>query len=145
MALYSAHTNLRKTNGAELDRKFANERETLMGDYFLIMLALIILVVNLPQMQNTKTEGNIATVNVNAIVDRQIKEMAKSELDNQSTEKTIAAFTKQLSIELTQLANEKKAVILVSEAVIAGGTDYTKLVEERIHSANRANRANLQK
>jgi hypothetical protein len=81
----------------------------------------------------TRDKSNVALVNINAIMNRYIHSMAKSTLDDQTLQSRTAIFMKKLEEELHRLAQEKKIGLLVSEAILVGGVDYTGEIEHRVY------------
>jgi hypothetical protein len=83
----------------------------------------------------TRDKSNVALVNINAIMNRYTHSMAKSILDDQTLQNRIAIFMKKLEEELHCLAKEKKIGLLVSEAILVGGVDYSAEIEHRVYRA----------
>jgi hypothetical protein len=81
----------------------------------------------------TSDKSNVALVNINAIINRYIHSAAKSTLDEKTIQNNTAKFMKKLEEELHRLAEEKKIGLLVSEAILVGGTDYTADIEARVY------------
>lgn len=81
----------------------------------------------------TRDKSNVALVNINAIINRYIHSAAKSSLDEKTIQDNTAKFMKKLEEELHRLAQEKKIGLLVSEAILVGGTDYTADIETRVY------------
>jgi type-F conjugative transfer system protein TrbI len=105
----------------------------MMGRALLIIVGTVLFCMCLQEY--TKNNSTVALVNINAIVNRYIHSMAKSKLDEPTLQKNTALFMKKLEEELSRLAEEKKIGLLVSEAIIAGGTDYTADIETRVYRA----------
>jgi type-F conjugative transfer system protein TrbI len=81
----------------------------------------------------TCDKSNVALVNINAIINRYIHSAAKSNLDEKTIQENTAKFMKKLEEELHRLAQEKKIGLLVSEAILVGGVDYTSEIEHRVY------------
>ncbi len=74
---------------------------------------------------------NLCSVNVNLIVDDFIKTMAKSNIPANALEKSTHDYMRQLQVEITKLSKEREAILLLSEAVVAGASDVTEIIKSR--------------
>jgi hypothetical protein len=78
--------------------------------------------------------AQIGTVNITGMVNAFVKSQANLNLPSNELNEKVKVFGKNLEASLHEVANEKKVVLLPSEAVIAGGVDYTDYVKQRLKS-----------
>lgn len=76
--------------------------------------------------------NKIGTVNITGMVDEFIKRESAKHLSEQSLKLEVKRYGDLLESQLKQVARNGNIVLLPSEAVIAGGKDYTMIVRERI-------------
>lgn len=74
---------------------------------------------------------NLCSVNVNLIVDDFIKTMAKSNIPANALEKSTHHYMRQLQVEIAKLSKQRQAILLLSEAVVAGSSDVTEIIKSR--------------
>lgn len=72
---------------------------------------------------------NLCSVNVNLIVDDFIKTMAKSDIPANELERSTHDYMRQLQVEIAKLSKERQAILLLSEAVVAGASDVTEIIK----------------
>jgi len=73
-----------------------------------------------------------AKVNVTAIVDQFIQQESAKHLSEIDLKSEVQWFGKQLEKNLQQIAKKNHLVLLPSEAVIAGVSDYTAVIQRMI-------------
>ncbi len=71
---------------------------------------------------------NIGTVDIVAITSEFVRNEAKNNHSKQEKETAIKSFSYRLEASLNELSRSQSLIILPKEAVIKGGTDYTKTV-----------------
>lgn len=76
--------------------------------------------------------SRIATVNVTVLQDSFIKETTKQNISKEEMASRVALFSQQLNQAINQVSKDKQATLLISEAVIGGGQDYTQMVAEAV-------------
>ena len=86
----------------------------------------------------SKTAPRIGTVNITSLVDQFVQMQASNNSSAQEKQIQIKAFGESLEAHLKEIAAKEKVVLLPSEAVIAGATNYTQelrqqLKEQAIH------------
>ena len=86
--------------------------------------AILVLIITHFISQPTK---KIVTVNITGIVNQFIKDETHKNLPNETIEKEVKNFGNKLESTMKQYANQHNLVLLPSEAVIAGSTDYTDI------------------
>jgi flagellar hook-basal body complex protein FliE len=79
-----------------------------------------------------KKPNSIATVNMIALQDSFVHETARESLSQEEKQQRVALFSQLLMQSINQIAKEKQAAVLLSEAVIAGNQDYTEEVANLI-------------
>lgn len=97
-------------------------------------VAFILSIINF-QLKPHHNKINIATVNVNAIMTNYIQKQAKLNVDSALLQEATKAFVHQLEKEIKILSDKKEIILFVSEAVLAGGHDYTAELEQRVYQA----------
>ncbi|CAM4391247.1 MAG: hypothetical protein LEGION0398_MBIBDBAK_00173 [Legionellaceae bacterium] len=70
----------------------------------------------------------IATINITRVINGFVKEEAQKNLSSDTKKAHVKAFGKRLEKSLLKIAHDKQVVLLPSEAVIAGASDYTSLL-----------------
>ena len=68
----------------------------------------------------------VASVNLTGIVNAFVKETAKQNLSEKEMGSRVAQFSEQLNREVEALSLSRHLILLPSEAIIAGGKDYTQ-------------------
>lgn len=76
----------------------------------------------------------IATVNITGIVDEFIKQESAKHIPEQTLKADVKHYGDLLEKELKLFSRETNLVLLPSEAVIAGGHDYTTIINKRLAS-----------
>ncbi len=110
-----------------------NVKSTLTKSGKILFIALSAVLFCMCVKEYTCDKSNVALVNINAIINRYIHSAAKTNLDEKTMQENTARFMKKLEEELHRLAKEKKIGLLVSEAILVGGTDYTADIETRVY------------
>ena len=78
-------------------------------------------------------EVRIGTVNVTGLVNRFIKQESNKNISDDQLKKEVKHYGITLNKELELLSKQKRVVLLLSEAVIAGGSeDYTAYINQRL-------------
>jgi flagellar hook-basal body complex protein FliE len=95
---------------------------------FGVLGALLVQLVFIPQ----RTAPAIATVNLTALQDSFIRETAKQSLSQEAMKQKVTSFSQQLTQAINKLASEKHVTILLTEAVISNGKDYTQEVANTV-------------
>lgn len=78
------------------------------------------------------TASTIATVNITALQDSFVRETAKQSLSQDEMKQKVTAFSQQLTQAINRIASDKHVTILLTEAVLANGKDYTQEVANRV-------------
>ncbi len=78
------------------------------------------------------TSSSIATVNITALQDSFVRETAKQSLSQDEMKQKVTQFSRQLNQAINKIANEKHVTLLLTEAVISDGKDYTQEVVNRV-------------
>lgn len=79
--------------------------------------------------------SRVATININAIMMKYVQTQAKATIDSDVLQKDTKAFVKQLEHEIQTLSKNKNITLFVSEAILAGASDYTPELESRVYKA----------
>jgi len=88
------------------------------------------------------SSSTLGTVDITGIINQFIKlESAKNDSPDVVKE-DVRAFAHQLEMTLRQLAKEKHLVLLLRDAVSAGGQDYTDVVNQRMQGWVNAHQTN---
>jgi flagellar hook-basal body complex protein FliE len=74
----------------------------------------------------------IATVNITALQDGFVRETAKQPISQEAMKQKVALFSQQLTQAINNVAKNNHVTILLSEAVISQGKDYTQDVANRV-------------
>lgn len=94
----------------------------------LFVIAVILLLKVIP------AQSPIATVDVTGIVRQFVRSQAKLNLPPKALEQRVNRFGHQLEATLNRIAQERHLVLLPQEAVIAGVSDLTPLVKQRLET-----------
>ena len=89
----------------------------------LIITALLMTVAAF--IQFFRPASTIGTVNVTGIVNSFVKETSQQNLTPEEKQKKVILFGKMLDQVTAQVAKKRGVVIVLSEAVVSGATDYT--------------------
>lgn len=98
-------------------------------------VAFILSLVNYQLKINVNHKSSVATVNVNAIMMNYVQKQAKLNVDRALLQEATKTFVRQLEKEIKILADKKEITLFVSEAVLAGGHDYTSELEQKVYQA----------
>lgn len=101
----------------------------------IISVALILSLLNNQFALRKNNESHVATVNVNAIMTNYIQKQAKLNINSAHLQEATTAFVRQLEKEIKILSDKKAEILFVSEAVLAGGHDYTSELEKNVYLA----------
>lgn len=101
----------------------------------IISVALILSLLNNQFSLRKNNKSYVATVNVNAIMTNYIQKQAKLNINSAHLQEATTAFVRQLEKEIKILSDKKAEILFVSEAVLAGGHDYTAELEQNVYLA----------
>jgi len=90
------------------------------------MLGALVIIFIFSFMQ--KPFPTIATVNITGIVDRFIKEESHKNLEPNLLKKEVKEFGNKVDFVLSHYSKQNNIIFFPSEAVIAGGKDYTPAI-----------------
>lgn len=82
-------------------------------------------------------QPQIATVNLTGITSSFVKETAKEQLTPVQMKQQVTHFGELVDQSVKQIAKQKGAVLVISEAVVTGCPDYTELLQKKINSGLR--------
>ena len=103
-----------------------------IGSQFLIgMLGAVLVFLCVPKQR-------IGVVNITSIIDQYVKTEVGQNLPPEELKKRIRAFGLNLEKTVHEIAQKKHLVLLPTEAVVAGGADYTALVSKELVAAEPA-------
>jgi|GEM_PF-7091498 len=117
----------------QLRKKIKNPEKLLSTTYNILvgmasgmaLMLLFWLVINPKPLQ-------MATVDVNKIVDEFVKKTAERKLPNERMQKLVASFGNKLETTLNSVAKDRHLILLPKEAVISGAKDVTSSVQEAL-------------
>ena len=101
----------------------------------IIVVAFILSLLNNQFNLRQISKSNVATVNVNAIMTHYVQKQAKLNINSAHLQEATTAFVRQLEKEIKILSEKKGTILFVSEAVLAGGHDYTSELEQNVYLA----------
>lgn len=101
----------------------------------IILVAFILSLLNNQFGLRKNNKSHVATVNVNAIMANYIQKQAKLNINSAHLQEATTAFVRQLEKEIKILSDKKAEILFVSEAVLAGGHDYTAELEQNVYLA----------
>lgn len=77
-------------------------------------------------------QKQLVKIDVSKIVNNYIQNAANKHLSKEKLEEETKRFAKNLESKLQILAERERIIVLPSQAIIAGGNDYTEQVEHEI-------------
>ncbi len=92
--------------------------------------AILLLILHLIQ----SPKSPIATIDITKIVNQFVQSQMKLNLPKPELQKRVKVFGNQLEITLNHLAKDRHLVLLPAEAVIAGSTDLTPVVQSQMQN-----------
>jgi len=78
----------------------------------------------------------IGTVNLTGMIDQFIQQESQKNLSPEVLKKEVNTFGKTLDKELKMLSKDKHVVLFPREAIIAGGHDYTTVIQQRMKNSH---------
>jgi hypothetical protein len=102
------------------------------SNYLLVIGVMVSVGISILALIYAKQQPKFSKVALNGITDSYVKHLAETEIDPELRKKIINKFSKILEQEVNFLAKEQQGIVLVEEAVIAGGIDLTPTLATRI-------------